>query len=205
MNRIKKWLILPFAVLSGFAAFPSVVASTTMEGGVYVTEGWVDSQALKSGNWKAIYDFPSYQSWALKGLDGKDPVSSQYIGIFSDIAYTRTDTMTLGFDLNLPWPLGSKGHMTDFNVKRIKTEGRDKVVFSLIKPNLATKSVRMELFPEEISGKGQMRFKLAIKFTWLLNPFFSLSDYKDSVEWRIVRVVSNFEEYCARAKLALAP
>jgi hypothetical protein len=205
MPRSKSVVSFLALLAVGLAAFPTVIASTKMESGVYVTEGWIDSQALRSGNWNAIYDFPNYRSWALKGLDGSDPASSKYIGVFSGIEYSRKDTMTLGFDINLPWPLGSKGHTTDFEVKRLKAEGGDAIVFSLIQPNLATRSVKLEIFPDEKSAKGQMRFRISIRFAWLLNPFFSLAGYKGNVEWRLIKVVSNFEEYCGRPSLARTP
>jgi hypothetical protein len=195
MHR-RKWVFFLLALLFlGLHAFASVTAATRKEKGIYITEGYIDLPDGGGDRWEVLRDFPGYDSWALKGLDGKDPISAKYLGLFSSLVYSGPGMMTLGFDVNLPWPFGSKGNKTEFRVRNEESQDSGRLVFSLAKPNFATKTVDLEIFDDEKAGPGRLRYRLSIRFSWFLEPFFSLQGYREGVEWRILKVVGNFEEY----------
>jgi hypothetical protein len=43
--------------------------------------------------------------------------------------------------------------------------------------------------------KSEILFTFGLKFTPLVNLFFSLPSYKANIEWRIVKVLENFNAY----------
>jgi hypothetical protein len=195
----RKWCISIILLIVGiYSAHASIEAATRKEKGLYITEGYIDLPEGEGEGWRVLRDFPGYDSWALRGLDGKDPVSAKYLGLFSSLVYSGPGMMTLGFDVNLPWPFGSKGNKTEFRVRNEESPDSGRLVFCLAKPNFATKSVDLEIFGEEKASPGRLRYRLSIRFSWFLEPFFSLQGYKEGVEWRIHKVVGNFEEYCAQ-------
>jgi hypothetical protein len=201
-GKLRAFVFFALSTIASLPIFASVTASTRREDGAFVTEGWIDLGDLSEDDWRALGDFKSYRTWALEGLDGKDPVSADFIGIFTDMIYSDPGIMKLEYDVNLPWPLGSKGHLTDFKVSETRA-GRDgRVAFVLSSPNFATESAKVELKSDEIAAKGRLLFRIEVRFSWFLDRFFTMSGYKSSVEWRILRVVENFETY--RSRIALA-
>ena len=144
-----------------------------------------------------LCDLDNYNDWALTGLNGKDEVSKEYIGILDALNYSGPDSlMDMKYSVNLPWPFRSSGkslfmtpnvvadeHITSVKFVFQENSGAIKsgtVIFSVIKKDDATAVL-------EVWG--------AIKLAWYFDIFVTDKTYKKSVEVKVLQIAKNLINY----------
>lgn len=144
-----------------------------------------------------LSDFSHYSRWALKGLDGNDPVSRSHIGIFKDVVFNnRKKEVILIYDVRLFWPFGSKNNRFPLSIVSMQYENNllksYTLTFNGSSPTIKAFSVKVSLF-----GEGQetrLLVTCTIKFTWIVSPLMNVDNYKKSISGRIGVLADNIQE-----------
>ena len=180
---------------------PSLVSAQSVsthkdEDGTYVTSGRVIIDRPIETVRAVLRDRPAYSEWLLRGVDGSDPRSANFIGVLRRIEYNEERRrFVVYYDVNLPWPFGSTDNTVDF----IYAEGRSRAgtpMFSvgLARPEGALQGARLDYRLHDLQGHTAVDFAAGIKFSWLIDLFLTLPTYSRNIEWRIQRVVRNLVE-----------
>lgn len=162
--------------------------------GAVFTSGWVNSDGWHDDGLRIISDFPHYRDWAVRWMDGKDPVSKDFWALFTDFVYEAPDNMTLIYDVNLGWPLGSKGNKAKFS---IDSTGAKAGIYRFI---LAKRPVGVERAELLVAGErapggiSRFYFRLEIKFEWLFDKLINMEAYSKDMGWRLNRMIENLRE-----------
>lgn len=146
---------------------------------------------------EVMTDFSAYNTWAFRGLDGKEPGTENFIGILKNtIYYAEKDIIELIYDVRLPWPMGSMDNVAAFSIENMENTG-NRLSFDLVMrdKSLALKNASLEVDVFTSEGGCRIESTAMIRFSFLLNLFFSLPGYRKSIEWRVVRIISNMEAY----------
>ncbi len=195
-------LIALFACLLAVGVVPvdplsaQSVATHKAEDGTYVTAGRVMIDRPIEVVRQVLRNRPAYSEWLLRGVDGSDPRSAEFIGVLRRIEYNEERRrFVLYYDVNLPWPFGSKDNTVDF----IYAEGRSRAgtpMFSvgLARPDGALQGARLDYRLHNLHGQTAVDFTAGIKFSWLIDLFLTLPVYSRNIEWRIQRVLRNLVE-----------
>ena len=187
--------------------FPLHISTDYTENKHYRTIGIIDTSADFEVVGEVLTDFESYRKWAVRGLDGREPGSEDLIGLLTDTMYTdELDELTIMYDVRLPWPLGSEGNRAEFTVTDL-SRNPTSVSFDLVMKKtsalLKDASLQVNIYPE---AEGcRIEATALVRFTFLLNLFFDLPGYKKTIEWRIVRVMTNMEDYIREYTVCRAP
>lgn len=183
-----------------FTAFPllGIEIETDYTGEKYYrTIGTMETEKPFDTVKDILTDFSSYNRWATRGLDGKEPGTENFVGLLKDTAYDQNKNIfDIIYDVRLPWPLGSYDNKASFTVDDVYAGG-DAVSFVLNLTNnsalLKDASLSVCVYPD---GEGcRVESTALVRFTFLLNMFFSLPSYRKTIEWRIMRVMANMETY----------
>jgi hypothetical protein len=161
---------------------------------IYITRGYVEVRRPLSTVSAIINDFGTYREWALAGLDGTDPNSTDSIGLLKDIAYDETAcSMTVVYDINLRKPFGSYGNTVELEVVEFEPRGNQEEVTYIVLAEEPTgvEYAALEYVLYEQSGGALIRFTAQLKFAWYVDMFFSLEGYREGIEWRIERFLAN--------------
>lgn len=202
MKRMIMFFTICFYVsLTSVSAWNSVFYAKRLPNGSYYTRGIVPV-ALPAAETAAVFaDFGHYSRWALKGLDGKDPVSRKHIGIFKRIVYDREkQKVILIYDINLIWPFGSKDNEFPLDIGSLRYE-KDRLKsftlsFTESGPTIKSMHVKISI----IGGKDSSALDISctIDFTWLIDPIMNVKKYKNSISGRIMILVKNIETVCGK-------
>ena len=181
------------------------------ETSVYGTDGRVTLGVPIGDLARVAAGFSAYRTWALRGINGDDDNSRDFITLLRDVDYRnggrqRVGVFEIEFDVDLIWPFGSEGNVIAFDlvearhVAGSKTNGVDR-----IRVVLSTKSAVLETFSLTLEAKGkgeesEVRFTCRVKFVGLIDTFFSMKRYKKNIEWRIVKVVKNLKYHLERER-----
>ncbi len=163
----------------------------------YRTTGTFETDASFDMIRVVLTDFPSYRRWAVKGLGGTEPGTEDFIGLLKDTEYNpEENTLDIIYDVRLPWPFGSTGNRATFLIKELDTT-KSYFSFALVMTDtsavLKDASLRVRVYNEQKGRRIESTAK--VRFTFILNLFFNLPGYRKTIEWRIVRVMSNMEDY----------
>ncbi|MBN2050248.1 MAG: hypothetical protein JW760_07380 [Spirochaetales bacterium] len=163
----------------------------------YRTVGIFSTAAEYNTVSRVLTDFESYNRWVLRGLDGKDPGTEDFIGLMKETVYHRErEVLELIYDVRLPWPLGSLGNSALFDIT-ILDRSSNSLTFNLDMTNtsaaLKSASLDVTVFPENQGCR--IETTALIHFSFFLNLLFNLPAYKKTIEWRIVRVMLNMEAF----------
>ncbi len=144
-----------------------------------------------------LSDFSHYSRWALKGLDGNDPVSSRHIGIFKDVVFNESKReVTLIYDVHLFWPFGSKNNRFPLYIVSMQFENNllksYTLTFNGSSPTIKAFSIKVSLFGE--GRETRLLITCTIKYTWLINPLMNVAGYKKSISGRIGILADNIQE-----------
>lgn len=202
MNRGKGFLsVVFFLSLTSFILPPAVslenVETRYGDDGYYITHGSVSVPVPVFLANRIISDYRHYNRWALKGMDGRDPISKKFIGLLKDVRFIPPNTLEVYYDVNLPWPFGMKDKSVRFAIDSSIYSGRDyiKMAFTMDQEAAALEDSYLEFEVVGNEERSEILFSFGLKFTPLVNLFFSLPSYKKNIEWRIIRVLENFNTY----------
>ncbi len=196
--------IVIIAVLVLLAAFPGRIFSQEMDfqskklqDGSYALTGTLTLPAPVEKVSKLLADFHHYSRWALKGLDGKDPVSAEHIGIFRDFRYNEKDrTIILIYDINLFWPFGAKNKKFPLYIVSLQTKDNILQSYTLTftgsSPTIRSMFLKMSL--KSVHGGSQITIGVTIKYSWLINPLMNEETYKESISGRISILGNNIRD-----------
>lgn len=179
------------------AALGAQEVNSRKVGNAFVTEGSLDSTQWGGVGREALKRFGDYKDWAFKWMDGNDPLSAKFSGKLRTLQFAQPDSMLVYYDIDLPWPFRSHGNSALFSVRLEQEADGERIVFSLAQRTFAVSDVVLSLWFDRDTSHPRLDYLLSMRFAWFLNPFISLKSYKNSTQFRIVRVVKNFEEYCA--------
>jgi hypothetical protein len=189
--------LIILAGLINFAALAQTVV-THKEGLFLVTQG-----AIVPGNWfekgrQTLFDLSKYQAWALKGLDGRDPVSAGYWENFKSIALLATKQLAVMYDLNLGWPFGSKNNRLLLDVDDAAlAQGR--ISLRLAEKGVIVEELWLELRTElnqTDPSQNSLQFRLGIHFAGIIEPFIDRAKYDAHVNNLVKTLVHDLTEYC---------
>jgi len=195
--RKRKSLVFSFLILAISAAYGIEIDTDFTEDKYYRTAGTFETEASFDTIIDVLTDFPSYRRWAVKGLGGTEPGTEDFIGLLKDTEYNpEENTLDIIYDVRLPWPFGSTGNRATFLIKELDTT-ESYFSFELVMTDtsavLKDASLRVRVYDER---KGcRIESTARVRFTFILNLFFNLPGYRKTIEWRIVRVMSNMEDY----------
>ena len=188
------------AILLALLVCPAATAvdsASYKEGRAYVTEGSLDNVLWYESGKSVLTDYSGYDNWALKGLDGKDPVSAKYWEQFVCFNYQNPEILTLTYNINLPWPFGSKNNKLRMKVDESRLDdgilkmtlmdrqfGVDECVFYICAENSS-----------KHPGTRIIRFKLALTFGWFIEKILDVNGYNGHMQSVMSMLAGNLEEY----------
>lgn len=162
---------------------------------VYRTTGYIDIFVSESVVTEELVALQNYDSWALKGLDGSDQESIQYVGLFKGFAPISADKMRVIYDIALVWPLGSKGNTAIFKVVHGDVPGY--LTFISETGTIAYDYVSFSFRPVFISENcTRVMFVIESQFTWLLDPLMNVKSFEKGIGFRAQKVATNLAERC---------
>jgi len=144
-----------------------------------------------------LSDFSHYSRWALKGLDGNDPVSSSNIGIFKDVEFNKSKReVVLIYDVRLFWPFGSKNNRFPLSIVSLQFENNILKSYTLLfngsSPTIKAFSIKVSLLGEV--QKTRVLITCTIKYTWFINPLMNVDGFKKSISSRVGVLADNIQE-----------
>ncbi|MFA6508432.1 MAG: hypothetical protein WCT14_20200 [Treponemataceae bacterium] len=174
-----------------------VDSTSYKEGRAFVTEGSLDNVLWYDHGKIVLTDYANYNNWALKGLDGKDPVSEKYWEQFVGFTYEKPLMMTLIYNLNLPWPFGSKNNRMHFQIDESRLD------CGVLKMTLVDKPMGLEnaaffICAEDsptAPGARIIRFKTALTFSWFIEAILDVRGYNSHMRTIMALLAGNLEEY----------
>lgn len=170
---------------------PSV--RTVRENGAFLTEGSTHIEVEAEVAADVISDVASWGDWIFAGLDGSDPVSAKYVGIFRDVEPDEGG-VAIVYDVNLVWPFGSYGNRAPFTLEADRKSGT--VILRSRGGSIAYDYASFEARVTPSDGGVRADFRLTVKFSWIVDPFMSLNGYSGGIDWRLARVTENFIQRC---------
>lgn len=178
-----------------------VFTSRKLNDGSYTLTGTLVIHAPVEKVSALLTDFHHYSRWALRGLDGNDPVSAGHIGIFKDFRYSEKDrTILLIYDINLFWPFGAKNRI--FPLYIVSLQKKDNLLnsytltFTGSSPTIRSMFLRMALKKDAKGSK--LTIGVTIKYSWLINPLMNEDVYKESISGRIAILGNNIRDTVMR-------
>ncbi len=207
MNRRKSRTITVVALIVLFVSGGNVFSqdmvfnSKKLNDGSYALTGTLIIHAPAEQVSALLEDFHHYSRWALKGLDGKDPVSAKHIGIFKDFKFSEKDrTIRLIYDINLFWPFGAKNRI--FPLYIVSMQKKDNLLksytltFTGSSPTIRSMFLKMALKKDPKGSK--LTIGVTIKYSWLINPLMNEENYKESISGRIAILGNNIRDTVMR-------
>lgn len=171
------------------------VMSTEKINNLYRTSGYIDIFVSPEIVVKELLALHNYDVWALKGLDGSDPESIKYIGLFKGFTPHGVDKMRVVYDIALVWPLGSTGNIAVFKLVRGSNPGH--LTFVSDAGTIAYDYVSFSFSPELLSEScTRVSFVIETRFTWLIDPFMNVASFEKGIGFRAQKIASNLAERC---------
>ena len=165
-------IILPIFIIL-LSSFPGRIFSQNMvfqskrlQDGSYSLTGTLTVPAPAVKVSRLLKDFHHYSRWALKGLDGKDPVSAQHIGIFRDFRYSEKNrTIILIYDINLFWPFGARNKEFPLYVTSLRTKDNilESYTLTFIGSSTTIRSMILEISLESVPEGSLITIGVTIK------------------------------------------
>ncbi len=190
------FILLLFISIEGISAQNSIFYAKRLPEGQYYTRGIVPLSLPPAKVSAILSDFAHYSRWALKGLDGKDPVSRKHIGIFKNVVYRKKEhKVILIYDINLFWPFGSKNNEFPLDIVSMKYEHNrlKSYTLSYTKPGPTINSMLIKVSIIDREKLSAIDISCTTDFTWLIDPIMSVKQYKKSIGGRIMILGKNIE------------
>ncbi len=195
-KMVLSFVILLFVSITGVSAQNSIFYAKRLPDGRYYTRGVVPLSLLPAKASAILLDFAHYSRWALKGLDGKDPVSRKHIGIFKNVVYRKKEhKVILIYDINLFWPFGSKNNEFPLDIVSMEYEHNRLKSYTLYYSESGP-TIKSMLIKVSILDRGNysaMDISCTTDFTWIIDPIMSVKEYKKSIGGRIMLLGKNIE------------
>ncbi len=146
---------------------------------------------------RILCDLDNYNDWALTGLNGKDEVSKDFIGILDALNYNSlVSVMDMKYSVNLPWPFRSTGKSLFMKPAVSGNEYITSVEFVFEENSGAIKSGTV-IFSVRKSDEDTALLEVwgAIKLAWYFDIFVTEKTYKKSVEVKVLQIAKNLINY----------
>lgn len=195
-------------LLCSLTAFPLYAfdATTHIKNHVFYTEGVVDAIDWYDRGLAAMSDFGNYRLWAPRGIDGKDGVSAAFWENFVDFQFVEPDIMEITYNLNLGWPLGSKGNKVRLKIDSSQL-ANGVLSMHITKKIVGIEDARLNLYAEDSPtkpGTKQIRFQIAMRFGWLLEALMDPAKYSHHMNVVIGIMINNLKEYSSNPENMIA-
>ena len=183
----------------------AIDATTHIKDHVFYTEGVVEAFDWYDRGLAAMSDFANYRFWAPRGIDGKDAVSASFWENFVDFQFEAPDIMEITYNLNLGWPLGSKGNKVRFKIDSSQL-ANGVLTMRITKKIVGVEDATLTLFAEDSPtkpGTKQIRFEIAIRFGWLLEALMDPNRYSHHMGVVLGIMVNNLREYSSNPGITI--
>jgi hypothetical protein len=165
----------------------------------FVTEGNIDPAPWHERSMATMLDFDTYNQWALRGLDGKDPVSAGFWENFREFIHDSPDTMLLRMTLRMPKPFGTLKTDARFQIDRGKVnEGI--LRFTLSSQMVGVLKAVLLMTISESTRRNQekrLRFRIIFVFTPIIETILKGKDFDDHMRIVTGILAGNLEARCA--------
>ena len=195
-RMVLAFVVLLFVSIAGVSAQNSIFYAKRLPDGRYYTRGVVPLSLPPAKTSAILLDFAHYSRWALKGLDGKDPVSRKHIGIFKNVVYKKEEhKVILIYDINLFWPFGSTNNEFPLDIISMEYEHNrlKSYTLSYSKPGPTINSMFIKVSIIDKENYSAIAISCTTDFTWLIDPIMSVKQYKKSIGGRIMILGKNIE------------
>ena len=191
-------LAIPMAV----TAQPNPITHTAYDsdGDFFQTKGQVTVNVPYTILGQIAADFPRYRDWGMHEIN-KNKNGKKFSIIFRDVVYLPGGRGGHGifrifFDLDWPWPFGAKNKRLDFAILQAVPNGRGgikRLVIDIEEKGTLLKTFELDLWAIGDETTSSVKFKSKVKFNGLVDTFFSLSRFRENIEYRIVKVIQNLQ------------
>lgn len=144
-----------------------------------------------------LTDLDNYNDWALTGLNGKDEISKEYIGILDAMNYdNRNSMMDMKYTVNLPWPFRSTGKSLFMKSAVSGNSNISTVKFVFEKNSGAIKNGTV-IF--SVRGTDESTSVLEVwgivNLAWYFDIFITDKIYKKAVVVKVMQIAKNLLKY----------
>lgn len=191
------FIFILFIPITSVSSLESLFKAQRLSDGSYFTTGTVILSITPDRVSAVLEDFAHYYRWALKGLDGKDPVSRKHMGIFKNVIFReKARQIVLIYDVNLIWPFGSKNNEFPLNIISMKYRNGHLKSYTLTftESGPTIKSMLITLSIDGNHGSSILKINCTTDFTWLVDTVINTRIYKKSIADRIIQLANNIEK-----------
>jgi hypothetical protein len=192
-------------LLAGLLAAAAVALLPALDVRVYrnvrnfITEGSVSGIDWHQQAIRTVTDYANYRLWAVKGLDGKDPVSAQWWERILDYQFQAPDTITVKYRLEMPWPIGTLDGQTRFRIDE-SALSMDQVRMDMIDKILGVEQVSLFIAAKDWGiGAKALYFMVSIRFEPLIELLLNQDDFFTHMKLVVGVVTRNLEERCRQS------
>jgi hypothetical protein len=169
----------------------------------FITEGIVDPAPWYEDALSAIQDYDNYNNWALKGLDGKDPVSAGFWENFKSFVHDSPDTMVIKMTLRLPKPFGIATSDARFKIDTSRLD-ENALRFVLISQLIGVTKAVLVMFIDDSATAAKtkrLRFRIIFGFVPLIEGILRGKEFDDHMRLVTGILAGNLEAYCAARRV----
>lgn len=197
-------LLISTLIVSGWARAKTVSHSRyDKERAVFITEGEAVITVPYSIAGALGTEFENYRLWALNGINGGPDNPRNFMTLMKDLVYFTEPYagFMLIYDLDLIFPFARTDERLRFKITRFE---KDKGLLKSYAVVLDDHSFAISKFDYRMDAEAKgpnatvIKFRTEIKMSSVINVFFNLKKYQENVEWRILKMISNFIEYAQR-------
>jgi hypothetical protein len=163
----------------------------------FITEGTLDAGDWYQQGLANISDYANYNQWALRNLDGNDPISALHWEHFQAFQFEAPDIMIILYKLNLPWPFGSSNNRARFKIDESQLINNH-LFMTLIDRPPGLEAAILELFAKETepgSGIMKVHFKMVLNFDWFIAGLIESNSFFAHLNYVVSTLALNLEAY----------
>ncbi len=164
----------------------------------FITDGTLSSVDWYERGLAAMSDYPNYNNWGLRGIDGKDPVSAKYWEHFQNYEYIAPDKMVIHLSLSLPWPIGTISMLLKFKIDDSNLR-RDLLLMNMIEPPFGVEKASLSLAARDSvkdAGAKDIQFRISLRLAPLIEALLSVESLGAHMREVVGAISGNLETYC---------
>lgn len=198
MQRAALATIILFLLAVHATPLPSLEVKSYWNGHQFVTDGTIDPAPWHEAGLATIRDYDHYDQWALRGLDGKDPVSATFWENFQSFVHDKPDSMLIKMTLRLPKPFGIIA--TDARFAIDESRLADGVIrFTLASPIIGVNKAFLLIAVGDSTLQEKvkrMRFRIIFVFAPLFESILRGKEFEEHMRLVTGLLARNLEAWC---------
>ena len=125
-------------------------------------------------------------------MDGKDPESAKYWVKLTDYKFKTPDILDVIYDLNIGWPLNSKGEFARFRIDQTAL-GQSIVRLRLESPIIGLAESYLVMWSEH----NRVYFRFELRFWGIIEGLIDYDQFHQALAWRLNHLAGNLRDYLA--------